>query len=186
MRLPAAGGSPERVSEFPQDISFQCPSGLGDSCVLGGVEGDDLIFYALSPLKGKGKELARTKLGTVTGLDWMISPDGSRIAIQYDAMRRQVRVLDVRSGTQHDLTLPQGWTLWGVNWAPGGDALLMSAQSRSTGYMIARMELDGKTQVLLNRGRNQWLWYLRLSRDGRHLAFSAKTWEGNVWMLENF
>jgi Tol biopolymer transport system component/predicted Ser/Thr protein kinase len=186
MRLPAAGGSPERVSEFPQDISFQCPSGLGDSCVLGGVEGDQLIFYALSPAEGKGKELARTKLGTVTGLDWMISPDGSRIAIQYDAMRRQVRVLDVRSGTQHDLTLPQGWTLWGVNWAPGGDALLMSAQSRSTGYMIARMELDGKTQVLLNRGRNQWLWYLRLSRDGRHLAFSAKTWEGNVWMLENF
>jgi Tol biopolymer transport system component len=186
MRLPAAGGSPEKVSEFPQDTFFHCPSGLGGSCVLGGVEGDQLIFYALSPAEGKGKELARTKLGTVASLDWMISPDGSRIAIQYDAMRRQVRVLDVRSGTQHDLTLPQGWILWSVNWAPGGDALLISAQSRSTGYMIARMELDGKTQVLLNRGRNQWFWYLRLSRDGRHLAFSAKTWESNVWMLENF
>ncbi len=188
MRLPAGGGSPEKLLEFPQDPTtfFHCPSGSSGSCALSLLEGDDLIFYALSPLKGKGKELARTKLGKVTGLDWMISPDGSRIALQCDQLRRQVRVLDLGRGTQRDVSLPKGWILWKLNWAPGGSALLMSVQSRSTGYMIARMEMDGKTQVLLNRGRNQWLSDLSLSRDGRHLAFSVRTWEGNIWMLENF
>ena len=188
MRFPAGGGSPEKLLEFPPDTTtfFHCPSGSGGSCALSLLEGDDLIFYALSPVKGKGKELARTKVGKITGLDWMISPDGLRIALQCDQLRRQVRVLDLRSGTQHDVSLPQGWILWKVNWAPGGNALLMSVQSRSTGYMIARMELDGKTQVLLSRGRNQWISDLSLSRDGRHLAFSARTWEGNIWMLENF
>lgn len=51
------------------------------SCVLSGAEGDDLVFYALSPLQGKGEEMARTKLGTVTGLVWRDSPDGSHIAL---------------------------------------------------------------------------------------------------------
>jgi Tol biopolymer transport system component len=65
-----------------------------------------------------------------------------------------------------------------------GNALFASA-AQSTEYLIVRIELDGKTHVLLNRGRNQWLGSLVPSPDGRYLAFRQQTFENNVWLLEN-
>jgi hypothetical protein len=46
--------------------------------------------------------------------------------------------------------------------------------------------LERKTRLLLDRGRNQSFSLPRASPDGRDLVFSQKTWENNVWLLENF
>jgi Tol biopolymer transport system component len=74
--------------------------------------------------------------------------------------------------------------IWSINWTADGSALFAAAQSSE--YVIARIELDGKTRVLLNRGRDQWLGYASPSPDGRHLAFTEQTFESNSWLLENF
>jgi Tol biopolymer transport system component len=55
-----------------------------------------------------------------------------------------------------------------------------------SGYFIAKLDLDGKTHVLLNRGRNQFLSNLVSSPDGRRLAFSQATFDLNAWLLEDF
>ena len=65
-------------------------------------------------------------------------------------------------------------------WAGDGDALFVS-----TGYKIVRIGLDGKTSVLLDRGRNQRYISTFASPDGRYLAFSQRTFEANMWMLQN-
>jgi Tol biopolymer transport system component len=65
-----------------------------------------------------------------------------------------------------------------------GSALLAGAQS--TDYMIVRLELDGKTRVLLDEGRDRWLSDPISSPDGHHLAFTQQTFENNVWPLRNF
>ena len=144
-----------------------------------------MVFYALDPVQGRGKELARTKLGPSIDTTWRVSPEGSRIAVtSLDQLREQVRIIDFRSGTERNLRLPHGWLIWGPSWTADGNALF--AAGVSTEYFMARIELDGKTRVLLNRGRSQFLGSLCTSPDGRHLAFSQRIFASNAWLLENF
>jgi dipeptidyl aminopeptidase/acylaminoacyl peptidase len=188
MRLPTSGGPSEQVLEAPiATSSFDCPSRPTSSCVLNSWEQGQLIFYALDPVQGRGKELARTRLGQPADLDWRVSPEGLRIAVSRgDQPHGQFRIVDLRNGTERNLQLPHDWGIWSLRWAVDGNALFVAAQSKSTGYLIVRTELDGKSRVLLDRGRNQWLGFPCPSPDGRHLAFSQQTFETNAYLLENF
>jgi serine/threonine protein kinase len=188
MRFPMSTGSRQQVSEIAADATgdFDCPHSPQSSCVLSRWEKGDLIFEAFDPVQGRGKELARTKLGLPAGLSWSVSPDGSRIAVQsYDQLREQVRILNLQKGTEINLHLPHGWFLFNLSWTADGNALFAGAQVGSD-FLIVRIELDGKTHVLLNRGRNNFLSNPIPSPDGRHLAFTQQTWETNAWLLENF
>jgi eukaryotic-like serine/threonine-protein kinase len=187
MRLPASGGSPEQVLEagVGPALAFHCPVRPVSGCVLSRWEEGELIFYSLDPVSGKGKELARTKLGMPANPDWGVSFDGSAIAISSrDQLREKIRVLSIRDGSEHNISLPHGWSIWDVGWSADGKAVFAAVQT--TGYFIARVELDGKTRVLLDRGRVHWLGYPDVSPDGRYLAFSERTFESNAWLLENF
>jgi eukaryotic-like serine/threonine-protein kinase len=186
MRFPVSGGSPEQILEtrLPDPTDFHCPAGPAGSCVLSRWEQGQYIFYALDPVQGNGKELARSKMG-LRGADWNVSPEGLRIAIG-DQLREQVRILDSRNGTERNLQLPLGWSIGELRWTADGNALITTAHSESTGYMIVRIELDGKTHVLLDRGRNNQLNSPCPSPDGRHLAFGQSTWINNAWLVENF
>ena len=120
------------------------------------------------------------------GLSWAISPDGSRIAVQSgERPHQQIRILDLRSKTESTLKLPNWSVIWSSSWAVDGNALFASV-SHMTSYQIVRIELNGKTSVLLDRGRNQWLSSPVASSDGRHLGFTQQTFESNVWLLENY
>jgi eukaryotic-like serine/threonine-protein kinase len=187
MRFPVSGGSPQQVLAAPLDatIDFRCPLVPASSCLLSRWEQGELIFYALDPVQGQGKDLARTRLANLADIDWSVSVDGLHIAIMSgDQLRGQIRILDVGKGTERNLQLPQGWKIWSLSWAADGSALFVAAQSMD--YFLARVDLDGKTHVLLNRGRNQWLGMTRASPDGHRLAFSQQTFEFNAWLLENF
>jgi Tol biopolymer transport system component len=118
-------------------------------------------------------------------LNWSISADGSRIAITSgDQLRGQVRILNLADGAEHNLQLPAGWYVWSLTWTPDGKALFAAVQS--TNYLVVRIEADGKTRVLLDKGREHWLFAPISSPDGRHLAFSQQTFENNVWLFEHF
>ncbi|MGD0630561.1 MAG: protein kinase [Terracidiphilus sp.] len=187
MRLPVSGGSPEEVLEVGVDpaLAFHCPVRPVSACVLSRWENGQLIFYGLDPVGGQGKELARTKLGMAANPDWSVSFDGSAIAISSrDQLREKIRVLNLRDSSERNISLPHGWLIWNVDWSADGKALFAAVQT--TGYFIARVELDGKTRVLLDQGRVHWLSYPRVSPDGRFLAFSERTYESNAWLLENF
>ncbi len=188
MRFPISAGSPKQVAEIAADATgdFDCPHSAQSSCVLSRWDKGDLIFDALNPLQGRGKELARTKLGFPAGLSWSVSPDGWRVAIQsHDQLRDQVRILDFKKGTERNIQIPHDWFLFNLSWTADGKALFAAAQS-GTDFLIVRIEFDGKTRVLLNRGRNNFLNDPIPSPDGRHLAFTQQTWETNAWLLENF
>ena len=53
-------------------------------------------------------------------------------------------------------------------------------------FNLLHVTLAGKVQLLLRNGRSQWLHCPLPSPDGKYLAFSTQTWDGNVWMVENF
>ena len=187
MRVPASGGSPEQLLETPVDpmIAFRCPSAPRSSCIISRSEPGLLIFYFLDPLGGQGKEVIRTKLGQANDLEWGISPDGSHIAIGSGVqLREQVRLFDLKNGTEQNLNLPKGWVIRaGLSWAADGNALFLGGTSNA--HLIARIGLDGTTQILVER-KNGWVGAPFSSPDGRHLAYFQQTSESNAWLLENF
>ena len=118
MRFPVSGGSPEQVLEAPVDpmVAFDCPSRPSASCVISGGGEGQLIFYALDPIQGQGKEIIRTKLEQANDLQWSISPDGSHIAVaSWTRLREQIRILDLQNGTERNLSLPKDWQLTGLS-----------------------------------------------------------------------
>jgi serine/threonine protein kinase/Tol biopolymer transport system component len=187
MRVPASGGSPEQVLEasFDSMTSFGCPLRPSSPCVISRGEQGQLIFYALDPLQGQGKEIIRTKLGQGNDdLQWSISPDGSHIAIASRAqLHEQIRILDLQNGTERNLSLPKGWFIYGFSWAADGKALFASVDL--TGFLISRIDLDGNTHVLLKRDV-AWIGVPISSPDGRHLSYFMGTVDDNYWLLENF
>jgi len=87
MRRPVVGGSPEMVLQEPGgDVQglyvwdYKCPLKSGSPCVLAEKNGNDLDFYSVDPVRGKGKRLGK---GEEVGRfkDWDVSPDGSRLAL---------------------------------------------------------------------------------------------------------
>jgi serine/threonine protein kinase len=186
MRFPASGGSPDQVLETPVDpmVDFKCPSRTSSSCLISRAGQGQLIFYKLDHSQGQEKEVIRTKLGQASDLDWSISPDGLEIAVVSAAeLREQVRVLDLQKGTERNLRLPKRWSVGHVAWAAEGKALFAGVQS--SGFLIARIDWEGKTRILLER-KNGWLGRPCPSPDGRRLAYSQQTVDSNVWLLENF
>jgi eukaryotic-like serine/threonine-protein kinase len=186
MRFPASGGSPEQVLEAPSDpmVDFGCSSRPSSSCVISRGEQGQLVFYALDPIQGQGKEIIRTKLGQANDVQWRISPDGSHIAIASSSqLREQIRILDLQNGTERNLSLPKGWDITTLSWAADGKALFASGFSSKA--LLARIDLDGKTHVLLEPA-SAWVSGPISSPDARHLAYFQGTVDNNYWLLENF
>jgi Tol biopolymer transport system component len=190
MRLPTSGRPPVQVLESPIDLepSFDCSSHPGGFCVFSRGEQGRRIFYVLDWLQGLGKEVARAQ--GFTG-DYAVSPEGTRIAVaSRDRLVGQVRILDLRNGPERNLQLPQGWRVLdctgcrNLSWTADGSALFAAVQSAES--LIVRIELDGKTQVLLEGGTNRGLASPCPSPDGRYLAYFQQTYGSNYWLLENF
>jgi Tol biopolymer transport system component len=143
------------------------------------------VFCALDPLRGRGKEIARTSVEWSTLLHWSLSRDGSHIAISsLDRLPEQIRIVNLKSHTERNLPVPHGWRIILTNWAADGNSVF--AEVAGAQAFLAHIDLSGKAQVLLDRGRSQWLNTPCASADGRRLAFSRQIIDSNVWLMENF
>jgi Tol biopolymer transport system component len=186
MRAPATGGSPQQILQFPSDNTtyIHCPSRPETSCVLSRMESDQLRFYAFDALNGQGKALAKTHLQSPKFLTWSISQDGARIVLaSEDFLPGQVRILEMRTGREINLSLPKG-SLQGISWASDSKSLIVSICSDEC--FLARVELDAKPTVLLQGGRNQNYSNPVSSPDGRRMAFGQQVSNNNAWLLEHF
>ena len=82
MRQRVAGGPPEMVLErsAAQGIDFNCPETPGHPCILQEKEGQELVFYAFDPVRGKGERLGQFKTQGSPSIGWGLSRDGSASA----------------------------------------------------------------------------------------------------------
>jgi Tol biopolymer transport system component len=183
MRRPITGGSAEMVLEEPHDAvwSYECPPKPGAACVLGVIEGSDLVYYALDLFRGKGD-----RLGAIAGwLFWSLSPDGSRVVVlRHKENKKQIEVLTTSDHTWHDVSVEPGWgDLGSAAWAANGNGFYLTTYS-SNDTKFLYVTLAGKVKLLHNGPLN--LAYARPSPNGKYLAFEGATQDSNVWLLENF
>jgi Tol biopolymer transport system component len=90
----------------------------------------------------------------------------------------------LRNSAELNIPLPATSNVNSLSWAAEGNAFFAAVED--PGYKIIRIQLNGKSTAILDRGRNQWIGVPIPSPDGRHLAFTQQTFDDNVWMLENF
>jgi Tol biopolymer transport system component len=136
----------------------------------------------LHPVRGKGRELARTGWSPSVVGDWDISPDGSRVAIpNHDPRDATIRVipLDSRGGTaEKTVTIQTLRNLSGVVWSADGKAWYVSVREGSRGLLFY-VDLEGHilTNLLVSMAPS----YAVPSPDGRHVAFMDWIVNANVW-----
>jgi Tol biopolymer transport system component len=186
MRLPAGGGSPEKVMETRNDdaITFACPNVPSASCVLARPENGQLSFYQLNSLSGAGKQIGGDHL--LAGSSWAISPDGSNLALtSHKNLPGHIVVVNLAGSSQKLLTVSPAWDVRTVAWSADGRSLF-ALGVHSSDESILNVDLSGKASVVVKVGRDHIVTALHMSPDGRHLAYSLETWESNAWLLENF
>jgi Tol biopolymer transport system component/DNA-binding winged helix-turn-helix (wHTH) protein len=193
MRRSVAGGPSELVLEEPGGGTpdryvwdYKCPLKPGSPCVLGEKHGDDLIFYSLDPVRGKGKPLGKVGVPQPQ-MDWDLSPDGSRLALigraQHDA---PIGVLNFSEGRWQEISPVRRVGLpLSIAWAADGKGFFMASWDNDS-INLLHVTLAGRVDWLMRNGYRQFIGKLLPSPDGKYLAYQCDTTDSNVWLLENF
>ncbi len=188
VRVSTSGGAAVPIMEMLPDITtyVRCPSRAGSSCVLSLWKQNQLTFYEFDPLKGQGRELARTPLELPKDLKWSISPSGKNVAISSrDLLEGQIRLVDLAGGGEKTIALPKGWEIYDIAWNHDGTGVVVTLYSFAA--EVAQLGLDGKVTVLMNgQSKSDFFYAPTVSPDGRYLAYGKQGWNSNVWLLENF
>jgi len=191
MRLPTSPGPPQIVLEEPAaadpQSSFDCPQAAHSPCVLAQKEGNDLVFYYLDPVHGKGGKLAKIGIPSRRSGGWALSTDGSRIAVAFDTESpSSINILKLSDASWQVLAIEPRWSGFSsICWTAAGDGFFVTARSADS-FNLLHVTRYGKVYPLLSSTRRIWFNEAISSPDGKYLAYQAKTWDSNVWMLENF
>jgi eukaryotic-like serine/threonine-protein kinase len=189
MRQPAPGGPAEVVMEIPgpegELSDFSCPRKPGHPCVLGQKEGDNLVFFTLDPLHGKGNLLNKIEVYTANFYGWQVSPDGSQLAV-VDWNHQGIEILNLSDRAWHEIAVEPGWGHnQKVAWAAEGKGFFLTTWLPES-FNLVHVTLSGRVQRLLSNPHRQWMTSPLPSPDGKYLAFQAQTFDSNVWLLKNF
>ena len=191
MRVPVSGGTPELVLEG-RGIGFPlCAHSPAGSCVMSEPSPDQeqIVFSALDPLKGRGREITRLNKKLAESSSWDLSPDGSQFAImQSDIEDEPIKILSLSGGKTREFNV-KGWKgLDGLVWTADGKGLLVSYAPNPPGGALLRVDFDGNAQVIWEKkGTDTDIWPgATPSPNGRYLAMQGFPWASNLWVLENF
>jgi eukaryotic-like serine/threonine-protein kinase len=180
MRVPVDGGTPEEVAIGGPLDEFRCALNPGTRCVLRTTtQGDHYSYYDLDPIRGKGRELARTKWTPEVLGDWDISPDGTQVAIpNHSARVGEIRVVNLDGRGEHAIELKGLTDLKGLVWAPGGNGWFVSLNT-TVGNRLLYVWPGGQSRPLGDISG----WAVP-SPDGRRVAFLNRITSDNAWMLD--
>jgi dipeptidyl aminopeptidase/acylaminoacyl peptidase len=188
MRVPMKGGTPEPVPGTENIVDFRCGLQPGSRCVLRSTENDQFVFYELDPLRGRGRELARTVWSPPRKGDWDISPDSRFAAIpNHDPQTAIIRVISLdrtRADAAERVVRINGMrNLNGLVWAANGEGWY-AVEITPLGLVMFYVDSDGAHSWELARS-SLVLWAVP-SRDGRKIAFPQDTPWSNVYLVKGF
>jgi serine/threonine protein kinase/DNA-binding winged helix-turn-helix (wHTH) protein/WD40 repeat protein len=185
MRVPIQGGSPQLVLTAKIEEWPRCSRSPSSLCAIAERTPDrkQIIFTELDPVKGRGRELARSNTDATKDYHWDLSPDGTRIVLLKHRDER-VQVLSLNDRPPQDITSKERMTLSSVVWTADGKGLLVSSYT-ARGADMLHMDLQGNTRLLWEHPGGIEIYGVP-SPDGRHLAMRGWNVEGNMWMMENF
>ncbi|MGA8671194.1 MAG: winged helix-turn-helix domain-containing protein [Terracidiphilus sp.] len=181
MSKPIAGGPPHLVLQEDGIINYGCARTPSKLCVYSKLVGQDLTYVSFDPEHGVDRELLtiRTDLR-----NWVISPDGSKLAIVLD--RHTIRFLSLDTGAAHDVTV-KDWPLNNADWSADSQSVFMPSVTPKEIPVILEVGQTGKAHVALQGVANTEFGAMIQSPDGQYGLLQGVTQaESNAWMVENF
>jgi hypothetical protein len=168
---------------------YACGSSPSSSCVAAELKDQQLIFFYLDPVKGRGGDIARLAGYKALEPRFSLSPDSSRLAIvDPSEPAGEIRILNLSDRKLAVLSV-RDWKwqfLQQITWAADGKSLFALAPSTSS---FSLLSIDGKGnprvlyEIPVGAGR---IAGIVPSPDGRFLAFTKRTYINDVMLLENF
>jgi Tol biopolymer transport system component len=185
MRVPIQGGSTQLVLTASIEEWPRCARSPSTLCAIAERTPDrkQLVFTALDPVKGRGRELAKSNTDATKEYHWDLSPDGSRIALLKHRDAR-VEILSLNGVGPLQVTSKEMNPLSSVVWTADGKGLYVSTYT-ARGVAMLHMDLQGNARLLWEHPGGIDIYGVP-SPDGLHLAMRGWNVEGNVWMMENF
>jgi len=188
-RLSLSGGPSQVVMSEPGFCCISCARSEANVCVMDKRIGDDLIFYALDPVQGMGRELTRIREPIVHW--WRVSHDGSSIAMTTPERGGGIRILSLTGEPARDIPInePIDDIAWSVDgrgfYAATIDAHVVTGAVAGSYQKLLFIDLDGSIQTLWQSGNFNSV-YTRQSPDGRYIALEMGRMAANAWIMENF
>ncbi len=188
MRAPIGGGAAQPLTEIaPNASNISCAHQPSQPCVMDEPSPDmkQLIFCSLDPVKGKGQTLLTLEV-TPGGLyNWMLSPDGTLIALmEFNPLEGRIRLLSLQGKPERDIEV-KGWAgLNSVDWAADSRSLFVSSQAPTSATLL-HVDLDGHATPLWEQ-RGAWKTWAIAAPNGRYLALLGMTSSSNVWMIDDY
>jgi dipeptidyl aminopeptidase/acylaminoacyl peptidase len=182
MRIPVAGGPAEKVLDIQGTGTFQSPQAPGSSPVVCELRSGSVVFTAFDPVRGRGRELSRAE-GHVQPA-WSLSPDGSTIAMvvePQDSIPR-IRLLSTSNAPSREIRLDRPIGINDIAYGADGHSWLIIAPGEQ--WRLLHVDARGRTTPLTPP--QMWMYSSAASPDGKRVAYTSNTIEGNIWMLEDF
>jgi eukaryotic-like serine/threonine-protein kinase len=186
MSTPIGGGP--RSQLMTGRHTYDCASSGSAPCVVADLEDNQLAFFTLDPVKGRGAEIARVPNRVADLPEWSLSRDGSKIAmVETGEESNKIKILSLPD--RAITSLPVQGSKWkyltAVCWAADGKHLFAIGESESSSALIA-IDPAGRLAVLQEVDPAQaWLGLPIASPDGRFLAFTKRTYVSDL-TLETF
>jgi DNA-binding winged helix-turn-helix (wHTH) protein/Tol biopolymer transport system component len=181
MSRPLAGGPPHLVLQEKGLNNYGCARAPSKLCVFSKLVGHDFKYVSFYPEHGERQEL----LPIMTEpRNWVISPDGSKLAIVLD--RHRIRFLSLATGAAHDVTV-KDWPLRNVDWSAGGQSVFMPSVTPKGIQVILEVDQSGKANVVLQGNANAGFGAMIQSPNGQYgLLIEEIPAENNAWVVDNF
>jgi DNA-binding winged helix-turn-helix (wHTH) protein/Tol biopolymer transport system component len=191
-RVPAHGGVPEVVKTTGAIEEFHCSAPPAGRCVLREVEGKkSLVYYALDPVLGIGKELARTPWEPNLLGDWTLSPDGSTVAMaNHDPTHPCIQLVPLaptssrrgEAAVVKEIPVTGFGTTLASHWASDDKGFFVETYTGKQ-YDLVWVTPDGHPSLLAQSP--DLIWAVP-SPDGKKIAFPSHTpLNRNVWVGTN-
>lgn len=187
-----AGGASSKVMAVPRALldAYYCSSNskATSPCVLGLWEGEKkLVFYSLDPVKGKGLKVGELETGA-PDVAWLQSHDGSGVAaVLFHDDPGKIKVASLVNRPLEEISCGANLGhLDGVAWAADDKGFFVTSVMGGVSG-VSYVTMNGKVTPLFRS--DSFVPYLRNPRpspDGKHIAFAGQSWDGNVWIAENF
>jgi Tol biopolymer transport system component len=148
-------------------------------CVLGTAE---RLFW-FDPEDGKVQPFYSLQRPAV--YNWMVSPDGSQLAVVYLGSEHKITFVTLNDNRRREVELKELLSI-GMDWTADSKSVFATGWTANQIPVVLGVEPNGNHRVLLEGDRAAPFWFTIPSPDGRYLALEVVTRENNVWMVENF
>ena len=187
MRIPVAGGPAEHVLDTQSTATFRSPQTRGALPVLCELRNGAVIFSAFDPLRGRGRELSRAD-GAMQP-PWDLSPDGSTIAMAVEDQDYipRIRSISTSGAPPREIRLDRPVQIANIAYAADGHSwIVVGYGEQEYGFQFQLLRVDERGRATELIPRQMWMYSAAAASDGRHVAYTSNTGQGNIWMLEGF